>query len=345
MRLREARRASQRGGLLLAILILISSPAAHAVPRPELAGTVRDAVGSLLRTSGPGPARERGPEPVAVAHTDLAGRFLVTDLPVGTYRVVAVKDGYATWLGRVSMALRTTLDLVLQPVVVDPTLDADWSLRVSDRSLLRDTDAAVVLGPRWAAGDGRGGTTMARMEPERAVQGELDYLFAFGADQVEGPRARMEGGDSRVLLTSHPGERTYVRFEGQRHSLDAASGSDLARSHELSNMELEVSYDTSLDGQLAVQAFYGSRDSSLRPVAGNDRVFGYDASFSRQRGPPRACAWTWRISTAGWTPTSSSDRCRWRGARCARGRRTRRRWRDATTFACASSRARRTRRR
>ena len=136
--------------------------------------------------------REKGPDPLAVVRTGPDGRFLVPDLPLGTYRVVAVKDGYATWLGRVSVALRTTLDLVLQPAVLDPTMDPDWALRVPDRSLLRETDFESLL-----TADGSGGTTVARMDADRVVSGQLAHLFTFGADAVAGPREHLEGGDTR----------------------------------------------------------------------------------------------------------------------------------------------------
>jgi len=198
MRQRGARGAFRRGVLLLAVLGWI--PVTFAVPRPELAGTVRDAVGVFLQGVEVLVLRERGADPIAVAHTDPSGKFVVADLPLGTYRVVAVKDGYATWLGRVSVAFRTTLDLVLQPVSADPTLDPDWALRVGDRSLLRETDPGALLVPVGLEGEGRGGTTVAQDGVDRPVQGEVAHILNFGADAVEGPRAHLQGGDTRVLL-------------------------------------------------------------------------------------------------------------------------------------------------
>jgi hypothetical protein len=286
MRVVGANRASLSGTLLLAALFLILSPGTQAVQRPELAGTIRDAVGSLLGDVEVLVLRERGPDPVATARTDGQGRFLVSDLPLGTYRVVAVKDGYATWLGRVSVTLRTTLDLVLQPSVADATMDADWALRVTDRSLLRETDPEALLTHAAEDSGGRGGPTVARMEADRLVQGQLDHMFAFGVDSIAGPRARMEGGDTHVLLTSHPGERAHLRFEGRKHALDAASGPDVGhRSREISDVQLAMTYDTSLDGQVAVQAFYASRESDLFAAARPSRVWGYDATWSRRLAP------------------------------------------------------------
>ncbi|HEX5044091.1 MAG TPA: carboxypeptidase-like regulatory domain-containing protein [Candidatus Polarisedimenticolaceae bacterium] len=271
MRLRQARGAFRRGVLLLAVLGWI--PVTFAVPRPELAGTVRNAVGSLLADVEVLVLRERGPDPVAVARTDPSGRFLL-DLPLGTYRVMAVKDGYATWLGRVSVAFRTTLDLVLQPAAADPTLDPDWALRVPDRSLLRETDAAALLEE-----EGRGGTTVARDGVDRLIQGEVEHVVHFGADAVAGPRAHLEGGDTRLVLSSHPGERTSVRLEGRKHALDAATPWDR------SELALDLDYDTSLDGQLALQAFYGARDGGPVFAPETSRVWGYDASWSRRFSP------------------------------------------------------------
>ena len=91
MRQRGARGAFRRGVLLLAVLGWI--PVTFAVPRPELAGTVRNAVGTLLQDVEVLVLRERGPDPIATVRTDPTGRFLVADLPLGTYRVMAVKDG------------------------------------------------------------------------------------------------------------------------------------------------------------------------------------------------------------------------------------------------------------
>jgi hypothetical protein len=116
---------------------------------------------------------------------------------------------------------------------------------------------------------------------DRPVQGEVAHILNFGADAVEGPRAHLQGGDTRVLLAAHPGERTSVRLEGRKHALDTAGGSSWDRSE----LALDLAYDTSLDGQLDVKAFYGAREGS--PIAGADlsRVCGYDASWSRRFSP------------------------------------------------------------
>jgi hypothetical protein len=292
MRLRQARGAFRRGVLLLAVLGW--TPVTLAVPRPELAGTVRSAVGTLLQDVEVLVLRERGPDPVAVARTDPSGKFLL-DLPLGTYRVMAVKDGYATWLGRVSVAFRTTLDLVLQPAAADPTLDPDWALRVPDRSLLRETDAAALLD-----GEGRGGTTVARDGADRLIQGEVQHLVHFGADAVAGPRAHLEGGDTRLALSAHPGERTSVRVEGRKHALDSATPWDR------SELVLDLDYDTSLDGQLALQAFYGARDGGPVFAPDTSRVWGYDASWSRRLSPTsRVTAGVAYLDTGVEAPTLS----------------------------------------
>jgi len=285
MRLRGARGAFRRGVLLLAVLGWI--PVTFAVPRPELAGTVRDAVGTFLQGVEVLVLRERGADPVAVAHTDLAGKFTVADLPIGTYRVVAVKDGYATWLGRVSVAFRTSLDLVLQPATADPTLDPDWALRVPDRSLLRETEASVLLAPPDVEEyGGRGGPTVAQTGSDRLVQGEVAHVFAFGADAMDGPRTHLDGGDTRLLLTSRPEERASVRLEARRHALDTAAGDErVAQAWDRSELAFDASYDTSLDGQVGLQAFYGSRDGGLADGQAASRMWGYDAGWSRRFSP------------------------------------------------------------
>jgi hypothetical protein len=291
MRLREARKPFLAGGLLLAFLLTI--PAVSAVTRPALAGTVRSALGGALDDVEVLVLRERGPEPIAVARTDGTGQFLVADLPIGIYRVVAVKDGYATWLGRVSIALRTTLDLVLQPAVVDPTMDPDWVLRVPDRSLLRETEAIAVLDLDGEDVPGKGGPTVAHLQSNRLVQGEVGHLFAFGADAVEGPRTHTEGGETRLRLASHPGERAHVRFEGRREALDAASRRQSA------DLLLDASYDTSLEGRLAVRAFYATRDTALDRVPHSARTWGYQAGFTRQFGPDSRLAFDLAYLDAG----------------------------------------------
>lgn len=294
MRVREARKPFLAAGLLFAFLL--SVPAVLAVPRPALTGTVRTALGTVLDDVEVLVLRERGPEPVAVVRTDGGGQFLVADLPIGIYRVVAVKDGYTTWLGRVSIALRTTLDLVLQPVVVDPTVDPDWVLRVPDRSLLRETGAVAVLDLH--DGDdvsGKGGQTVALMESNRVVQGEVDHLFAFGADAVQGPRTHTEGGETRLRLTSHPGERARVRFEGRREELDAASR------RQASDLQLDASYDTSLEGRLLLKAFYATRQTVLVAAPPTSRTWGYEAAWSRQIDPSSRLAFEIAYLDAGAT--------------------------------------------
>ena len=68
-----------------------------------IAGTVKDSLGNLLSgvevlfVALPAP----GFRPTAVARSGRDGRFKVTDLVPGPYRVAALKEGYRTFVGQV----------------------------------------------------------------------------------------------------------------------------------------------------------------------------------------------------------------------------------------------------
>lgn len=227
--------------------------------------------------------------------SDDQGRFVLGALEPGVYGVAAIKTGYLAALGRVNTLIRSSVDLVLRPVpkpgdpgaekVVD---DLSWALRVPPRSILREVDAGALL-----AAQGTGGARAFAARVEDSVRGQVEHVVAMGSWRPAGGGATssLEGMETRMRLEGPIGDRGAIQVQGRRGSLDSsAQASTAAVSRSAADVNLDVSYDTSDDANLAMTAFYSRGDLEVGgtptgPKGGirqGQTSWGYDASWKKQ---------------------------------------------------------------
>jgi hypothetical protein len=274
-----------------------SAPAGAPTIATTLSGVVRDDVGAVLEgvevlilapEGGGGGALLR-------AMSDAGGRFVVGSIAPGVYRIAAIKSGYIAALGRVNTVLRSSVDLVLRPVPkggqpgADKVLDdLSWTLRVPPRSILRELDARAVL---RSADTGGARAFAARVQD--ALRGEVDHVVALGSWRPgpSGPSSNLEGNETHMRLAGVLGERGAIQVRGRRGSLDSSSPPAVgAVSRGASDLDVDMSYDTSADESVAMRAFYSAGDLAVgnRPgVPGtgsrqSQRSWGYDATWRKQ---------------------------------------------------------------
>ncbi len=286
--------------LLVAASPAVCIPPAAATPivATTLSGSVRDDVGRVLEGAE---ILILAPEGVgdgvlSRAVSDAGGRFVVGAITPGVYRVAAVKFGYTVALGRVNTLLRSSVELVLRPVPRDGQPGAEkvlddlsWTLRVPPKSILRGLDARDLLAFRDTGG-ARG--FAARIE--ESVRGEVDHMVAVGSWRpgASGPSSSLEGNETRMRFAGALGERGAIQVHGRRGSFDSSSprSSSASVSRGTSDVDLDLSYDTSADDSLAMRAFYSAGDLQLTDrlgVAGpatrqGQRSWGYDAKWRKQ---------------------------------------------------------------
>jgi len=231
------------------------------------------------------------------AVSDAAGRFFLGEISPGVYRVAAIKSGYLAALGRVNTVLRSSVELVLRPVPKDGEPgsekvldDLSWALRVPPKSILRELDERALL----ASTGGTGGARAFAARVQDAVRGEVDHMVALGSFRpgVSGPSSNLEGNETRMRLGGAIGERGAIQVRGRRGSLDSASPSSSpgAVSRGASDVDLDLSYDTAADENLAMRAFYSSGNLEVTDrlgIAGgavrqSQRSWGYDAKWRKQ---------------------------------------------------------------
>ncbi len=289
--------------LLVAASSAVAEPfAAPARVDATLSGFVRDAAGSAL----PGveilvlPPEGQSDGALLRAVSDAGGRFLLGAIPQGVYRVAAIKPGYIAALGRVNTVLRSSVELVLRPVPKDGEPgsekvldDLSWTLRVPPKSILRELDGSALLASTGATG-GTGGARAFAARVQDAVRGEVDHMVALGSFRsgASGPSSNLEGNETRMRIGGALGERGAIQVRGHRGSLDSASPSSSpgAVSRGASAVDLDVSYDTAADENLAMRAFYSSGNLEVTDrlgVAGgagrqSQRSWGYDAKWRKQ---------------------------------------------------------------
>jgi hypothetical protein len=280
--------------VLVVALLCLSSSTGVASDKIFLGGSVQDTLGNLLDgvevlIASPTSAGR----PVAVTTSDRNGRFAIPSLLPGTYRIAAWKDGYLTFVGKVDTQVESWVDLVLRPMPgpddADAALlprDASWVLRLPRRSVFRETEATV---PEAAADDAAAAVAPA----SDMLQMQVDQVFSVGEGLgvAPGTAADSHGMETRLRLASALGERGQIRVLGARESLNSSWSSKSRRSatQEAESLSLAMSYDTSLDTQLAVKAFYRTNDldwdTPLPVGAAADRSrqsWGYQSEWSTQ---------------------------------------------------------------
>jgi hypothetical protein len=275
---------------------LAASPPIAQTSGVTLSGFVHDELGAalggaeiLVLSSDPGSAG-------AVIHaiSGATGQFVVASIVPGVYRVAAIKPGYVAALGSVNTRLRSTVDLVLHPVPKDGQPgsqrvleDLSWSLRVPPRSILRDLKPTAAPPAR----DTGGSRVASRMQD--SVRGEVDHMFAMGSWRGGGPGASsdLSGNETRMRLAGSLGERGAIQVHGRHGTLDSTSDLPTAAvSRGASDVDLDVSYDATVDDSVALRAFYSSGDLQVgdrmgvlrRGARQSQRSWGYDASWRKQ---------------------------------------------------------------
>lgn len=295
-------RAPGRAWVVAAALFLSLVALPTSAARDVFSGMAKDALGNGLEG-----VRililpdELGAAPVSETLTAASGRFRVSGLVPGTYRIAALKEGYLGFVARVNTVFRPSLNIVLQPAPAHDPHDRPlpesvaWTLRLPRRSLLRDVDGASLLGSA-KKGDPRdaGGVRNARsFDIGTAIQGEFRQLVALAGDSGtrEGTEAGFLGSDTRMSLMVPILPRARVRLSGYRDRFEAgaARSGGSAPSRRNGGVDLALSYDLGLDASLDVNAFYSGGRLDL-PIAGaadgepdrrEHRTWGYDAGWSR----------------------------------------------------------------
>ena len=278
------------GSALLIVLPALAGDGSFSGMARDGIGNVLEGVRILVLPEALGSAR------VAEARTTANGSFEIAHLAPGTYRIAAVKEGYLTFLGRVNTGFRPSFDITLEPAAfsteTEPSRsrEANWTLRLPRRSILRDVDTSTWLDP--SAGErsvGTGGAPGSSFQIDHAVQGEVSLAAVAGGSSASADSG-LSGSETRINLTVPIHEGAKLRFGGHRDRMSADSGAgDSGRRR--AGFEGGLSYDLSLDSSLDVNAYYSQGRLDL-PVAGaagattssrqEQRTWGYDANWSMQ---------------------------------------------------------------
>ncbi len=268
----------------VAVTAAIGVAGVHGVVRDTLGGAVGDVEILFLDA-------EVSAAPAVRVLSDADGRFSVASLVPGLYRVAAVKRGYRVYLGEVDTVLRSTLDVVMHPLPrpgepgsewVPPS--AAWALRVPRRGLLQDVEAESLLAARFASAEHAPDASLLG----DSLQGQVEQSFAIAAAKPGDWSGGVQGTETRMRLDGLVGERARLSLGGHRTRLDDGVTAAPAR-RDSSGVRLGLHYQTSLDTDLSVNAFYGRRDFDLAPssdaggsLATAERSWGYDAAWSKQ---------------------------------------------------------------
>jgi hypothetical protein len=269
--------------LLLALGGAIPAPAAEGV---RLAGTVRDSLGQALAGAEILVVELDSPSfsPVAAGRSDQAGRFLLSGLAPGRYRLAALKDGYRTFVGQVDTWVRGSVQVVLDPAgTLDPMRlpqDSGWALRLPRRGILNEVGREPI-GPIEPATPG----------PADDLALELEQLFSFqpgggGRPAQDGPAP----SDTRVTLVSALAGSGSLHVGGRRQDAGTKAPGVVTAQELREALNLGVHYPTAQNGRLSVNAFYNQTDYVLaapanEPTEKSQQSWGCEAGWTGPIGP------------------------------------------------------------
>ena len=296
---------SRRVSHLAAILVFVVGLPGASLARPAgpdpISGIVKDSVGNLLEgVEVLVIDKAASITPIATLKSDGNGRFSVSRLPRGVYRVAALKEGYLTYVGRIDTRAQQWLNVVLHPM---PELgsapaeplpeDSSWAYRLPRRYVL--DSRGPVLDEDPATADGTVGARTAR----EALRLQVDQLFStsapLGGRRDQRPEAR--GSETRLQVASAIGDRGSIDLNGFLETFDSTiddGRSQEEASREAAAVAVAFSYDTSPGAQVDMTAFYSQRalectaassgvETSPTPpvsVEQGHRNWGYDARWT-----------------------------------------------------------------
>ncbi|UCF66882.1 MAG: carboxypeptidase regulatory-like domain-containing protein [Acidobacteriota bacterium] len=159
-----ARRAGAAWALLLLIcggaVVALAADTDGAAAQTALVGYTVDSRGQVVsgvevRVSGISSGSARAL--LASARSDARGRFAISGLAPGAYRVIAVKGGYSVLVGQIDTLLQDTLELVLRPAGTPGgpgtvPEDGSWALRLPQRDRL-ESRGAIALAENLTPGE------------------------------------------------------------------------------------------------------------------------------------------------------------------------------------------------
>jgi hypothetical protein len=291
----------RRAARTAALLLLLSAPSpAEAADLGEFTGSVRDNLGNLLEdVEVLVIASTSRIDPDASTRSDPHGRFRISNLSPGRYRLIALKKGYSTFIANVNTRAQSWIEVILHPAPragddLRPAVPrkASWALRLPETSILRDIEVPASAAPADPAGE---------EPPERQalndyLQLQVDQLFALQVIPAgDGDRQpHMTGRETRLVLASGLGERGQLNLQAAQESYDSAysvSEADSSASRGSSVVGVDISYDIGSENEVEFSAFHSRHDTSY--AAGSDgpaspparherKTWGYDAGWSKQ---------------------------------------------------------------
>lgn len=277
--------APRAGPALWPILIamLLAPPA---LAQTALSGSVHDSLGNVLSGVEVLVLSAASSVPAAVEHSDARGRFRISDLVPGSYRIAALKRGYSTFVGDVDTIVQSSIDVVLRPASDTRTTPADpeWVLRLPRRGVTREVEPGSVLDPATEA------------EPTLAAAGaprvEIRQMFTAGArgSGRDGQNADLAASETALRFATPLGDRANVSVQGHRARAGATAPAtaDAARQGETA-LSFDLSYEPSVRDDLDVGIYYGEHDyrlasdlAALADLSQRHRSWGSVASWSRR---------------------------------------------------------------
>ena len=292
----------------------LAAPVEGFLTQKALTGVVKDALGKGVEKALVVLTPLSGAEAVRSALTDERGRYRFEDVPRCIYRITAVKDSYATTIGRFRSWMQSGLDIVLAPSgsVPPAPVRTDWIMTAPERDILRETEFRAGLSDRDGMGSRTDTPALQPVEPEDLARGPVhapgflkslfgEFETSFGETRPEnGAVGSIKGGErifSRLSMGSPVGGRGEWDVVGERTRQNVSmegAGVD-TRDTSAERLRAAFRYDAGDIGRLNVGAFYDRDGVVFGRTAGwtgegpepdrERRAWGYNADWQGAVAP------------------------------------------------------------
>ncbi len=241
-------------GLVASVVVLGSAVSAGDV---DFGGTVRDSLGRAIEDAEVWFLKSPTTPPLAQLTSDHEGRFRLSGLGAGRYRIGAAKVGYRLFIADIDTLIQKTVDVVLHPAseidVAAAGIPADpaWVLRAPRRSMWRETDAG------WTEDD-------ERLSAIESFEVRIDQSFSAdpgGHLSSTLSEAGLRATETRAFLTAPITDEGAIQARVERFAQRAADAAGERFETERVSLDFAAHHSPSAMDRLEWTALHSDRRS------------------------------------------------------------------------------------
>ncbi len=281
----------------------------HAERMPFLSGVVKDSMGRILPGVEIFISPDNFSDVVLRARTNHEGRFFLSNITPGTYKIAAAKKGYQTDVKKVTVEGQKSSDITLKPLA--DTLQGnwkekfpkrlDWVRRIPKKDILKELEASVLnqRGEEETATDHLSASTfLSDSHAQKAAYSlpftvELRQIISREFNGEESPADSDRTNKTAFSLSGSLGDEGRIKVEALKNKWKESFLNEIETDlfeRKSESLGVAAQYDFGTGGKLRFSTFYEkdrlniSNDelSDALPTYGTQKGWGYSAAWNKE---------------------------------------------------------------